>query len=177
MSNIYVWHYHDGQHTPAQICHSIQVQITEAQTQDNWTSLLQIWRQNTVRNFKLTTPLGEWIHPTPVVCGSGTTIKKDQVFRNVHPIEQHFMCQRLDITEWGLETATSKTGNQKTCHNDAKSQLKLLQERGCCSDKPAPTWQQIHQTLSLSGNFLTAGRGSGHGTVWTAQNKLMTWPG
>ena len=32
-------------------------------------------------------------------CGSGTTIKKDVIFRNAHRMEHHFMYQRLNIIE------------------------------------------------------------------------------
>ena len=36
----------------------------EAPTQDDWTTWLKFWKQHTVRNVELATPLGEWIHPT-----------------------------------------------------------------------------------------------------------------
>ena len=38
--------------------------LNEAPTQGNWTTWTQFWRQNTVDNFKLTTLLEEWTHPT-----------------------------------------------------------------------------------------------------------------
>ena len=36
----------------------------EAPTQGDWTTRIQLSRQNTVGNFGLDTPLGEWIHLT-----------------------------------------------------------------------------------------------------------------
>ena len=35
----------------------------EAPTQENWITWRQFWKQDTVGNFELSTPLGEWIHP------------------------------------------------------------------------------------------------------------------
>ena len=36
----------------------------EAPTQEDWITWIQFWKQHTVRNIELSTPLGEWIHPT-----------------------------------------------------------------------------------------------------------------
>ena len=36
----------------------------EAPTQEDWITWMQFWKQHTVGNFELSTPLGKWIHPT-----------------------------------------------------------------------------------------------------------------
>ena len=38
--------------------------LKEAPTQENWITWIQFWKQHTVRNFDISTPLGKWIHPT-----------------------------------------------------------------------------------------------------------------
>ena len=36
----------------------------EASTQEDWITWRRFWKQHTVGNFELSTPLGDWIHPT-----------------------------------------------------------------------------------------------------------------
>ena len=36
----------------------------ESPTQEDWTTWTHFWKQHTVGNFELPTPLGKWINPT-----------------------------------------------------------------------------------------------------------------